>query len=123
MHMCECDDSIPPESAWQLGLVQHGNDALHECAIGTLSNSVLMRLIAHSVLPCNPMLFKVLAKRSTHVLSALVIAQSTDFLACLILSKGLELFEGRESLAFGLQQYNRAESGCIVDEGDPVAIA
>ena len=58
-----------------------------------------------------------------HVFSALVIAQSTDFLACLVLSKSLELFEGRESLAFGLQQYNRAESGCIVDEGDPIAIA
>ena len=52
-----------------------------EGVIGSLSNTILMWLIVHSVLAVDATLCEQLIKLSAHVLSSLVIAQCQD--ACM----------------------------------------
>lgn len=58
-----------------------------------------------------------------HVLSALIIAQSSEFLRSLVLSISLELFEGRKCVTLCFKQENTSETCGVVYEGDPVALA
>jgi hypothetical protein len=56
-------------------------------------------------------------------LATLVVMQTDDLLACLLLHKRFVCLECSQGLALLAKQHNDTLTQVIVDEGDPVAIA
>ena len=54
--MCISRERIPPERPRQLCLIEQSNGVLHDGAVGTLSNSILVWLSPDSVLAVDAML-------------------------------------------------------------------
>ena len=81
-----------------------------EHTVKQLCYAVLLRSIAHSVLPLYTISNAVLLHLIAHVLPTLVVALGTDLLACLVLCKGLELLKGQEGFTLCLEQQNAVES-------------
>ena len=55
---CGISDSIGPKGDWKLSLEEHNSCLFNECAISTLSNSVLLRVIGNRVLMDHAFTFK-----------------------------------------------------------------
>ena len=93
-----------------------------EGAIGSLSNTILMWLIAHSVLVVDATLCKQLIKLSAHVLSSLVIMQCQDACMQMRLCQCFVSFERIQDLTLVLEQIDHPESGVVINEEHPVAM-
>ena len=120
--MCISRECIPPERSRQPCFVEQSNGVLHDGAVGTLSNSILVWLSPDSVLAMDAMLSTERLPFQRHVFPSLVIAQSLDLAVQLVLSKCLELLERCKCPRLVLEWQNSPVTQKIVNEGDLVLV-
>ena len=82
----------------------------------------MLRLIAYRVLSSNSTFDPEGLHLVVHVFSALVIAQSANLHASLILSESLELLRGRKCITLHSERDSSLGPSVVIDEGDPVPI-
>ena len=99
--------------------MEHSSYALLKGAIHSLCYSILLRPVAHRVLPFNALRIAKVPHAVTHVLSSLVIAQYANSPVSAVLSPSFELFELRECHALCLHGGNTIES-VVIHKGGPV---
>ena len=104
----------------QLGLLQHGYHTFSQSSVGTLSYSILVGLIAHSVLPGNSSIQEELVQLIGHVLATLVIPETLDAHIELVLCLSLETLEGIRDITLQTQWHHSKEAAVVINEGDPV---
>ena len=93
-----------------------------QSSVCTLSNTVLMRFRANSVLSSNAIDSAERLPLSRHVLPSLIIAQSLDFCIQLVLSISFELLERSKRTRLVLERQHYPETRKIVNEGNPVLL-
>ena len=91
-----------------------------QSSVCTLSNTILMRFRANSVLSSNAIDSAERLPLSRHVLPSLIIAQSLDFRIQLVLSKSFELFKRCKRSSFVPQWQNYPKTRVVINEGDPI---
>jgi len=96
--MQEGSKSFTPERQRKASLVKHRDNTLLHGPVGTLSNPILLRPSPDRMLPLDPMLCTKVIHLFTHVLTTLILPESLDGEASLILSPSLELLEAGEGL-------------------------
>ena len=121
--MDESSEGLTPEGHGKARLVQHGSEALSKDLIGTLNNTILLWAVADSVLVLNATLGGEIEHGIAHVFTSLVISQHLQFVLSLVLSIHLELLESVENIRIGLNGQDKAISGIVVDECDPIVTA
>ena len=88
-----------------------------------LSNTILLWAVADSVLALNATLGGEIEHGIAHVFASLVISQHLQFVLSLVLSICLELLESIENIRLGSNGQDKAISGIVIDEYDPIATA
>jgi hypothetical protein len=88
-----------PEAGRQLGLIQHVSDTFCRGAILALSHAVLLGCSSHCVLSLDPLSLHESVPLITNELATLVVMQTDDLLACLLLHKLFVSLERSQGLA------------------------
>ena len=112
-----------PEASRELSFIEHGCQALIECSVSMLSNTILVGFITDGMLAMNTSFMTEGIPSSRDIFTTFVITKSFDRQTKLSLSKGLKLLEGSKSITFSLQGDDSPEATVVINEGDPIAIA
>ena len=118
----ESSQCLSPGGCGHPRLIKHGDNTFFHRSIAPLCYTILLRAIPDSVLSLDAILNAECLKLLEHILSTLIIPQSTQFHPSDILSPSLELLECMKGLRFLLQEVNCFEVREVISEGDPVAI-
>jgi hypothetical protein len=105
-----------PEAGRQLGLVQHDSDTFCQGPDLALSYTILLGCSSHCVLASNTLSLHVHIPFIANELATLVVMQTDDLLACLLLHKRLVGLERSQGLALLSKQHNDTPTRVIIDE-------
>jgi hypothetical protein len=112
-----------PELHWQASLMKHSCDFLSKGTIELFCNTILLRLVTHSVVSGHSMFNAEVLKLFGHILSTLVILQCSNLDTQLCFCIGLKLLECIKGFRLGLQGNHHLELAMIIDPSTPIAIA
>ena len=99
--------------------MEHSSYTLLKGAIDSLCYSILLRPVAHRVLPFNALCIAKVPHAVTHVLSSLVVAQYANSPVSAVLSPSFEPFELRECHALRIHGGNPVETSVVIHKGGP----
>ena len=100
--------------------MEHSSYTLLKGAIHSLCYSILLRPVAHRVLPFNALRIAKVPHAVAHVFSSLVIAQYANSPVSAVLSPSFEPFELRECHVLRLHGGNTVETSVVIHKGGPV---
>ena len=103
--------------------MEHSSYTLLKGAIHSLCYSILLRPVAHRVLPFNALRIAKVPHAVAHVFTSLVIAQDANSPVSAVLSPSFEPFELRECHALRLHGGNTVETSVVIHKGGPVLVA
>ena len=102
--------------------MKHSSYTLLKGAIDSLCYSILLRPVAHRVLPFNALRIAKVPHAVAHVFTSLVIAQYANSPVSAVLSPSFKLFELRECHALCLHGGNTSEMSVVIRKGEPVRV-
>ena len=103
--------------------MKHSSYTLLKGAIDSLCYSILLRPVAHRVLPFNALRIAKVPHAVAHVFSSLVISSGFDLCTKLVLSKCLELLECTKCITLFPKWRDSPEPAIIINKDDPVLVA
>lgn len=115
-------EGLTPELTRQIRFRKHASNVLREEPIEVFGNSILLRLIPGCMASDNAVVDAVLVHLLGHVLTTLIVLQSTDPEA-FVAHIGMVELESGKLLGFCFQKHHNSVLVLPINVGDPIAIA